>query len=93
MNSKLISFYVNEQSPKSNNKSYPSFNSRLLKNIPIAKTNPKNQKPIIEKADLMLQLNNDLQEQTQKFISLIKLLCDLFIKPYHLHGAYLKSRC
>jgi type I restriction-modification system DNA methylase subunit len=72
MNSKLISFYVNEQSPKSNNKSYPSFNSRLLKNIPIPKTNPTNQNHIIEKADLMLQLNNDLKEQNRKFITLLK---------------------
>ncbi len=35
MNSKLMTFYLNEQTPKSSNKSYPSFNSRLLKNIPI----------------------------------------------------------
>src|SRR5690606_2655026 len=40
MNSKLLTYYVNEETPKAANKSYPSFNSRLLKNIPV-KTNRK----------------------------------------------------
>ena len=35
LNSKLMTYYVYEQSPKSSNKSYPSFNSKLLKGIPI----------------------------------------------------------
>jgi hypothetical protein len=35
LNSKLFTYYVFEQTPKSNNKSYPSFNSRLLKELPI----------------------------------------------------------
>jgi very-short-patch-repair endonuclease len=35
INSKLMTYHIFEQTPKSSNKSYPSFNSRLLKSIPI----------------------------------------------------------
>ena len=36
INSKLFTYIVFISSPKSSNKSYPSFNSKLLKNLPIA---------------------------------------------------------
>ena len=67
LNSKLINYYVNEQSPKSNNKSYPSFNSKLLKNIPIIDCDLKIKNILIEKADQMLEFNINLEEQTGKF--------------------------
>jgi hypothetical protein len=35
--------------------------------LPIPKTFLENQQPLIEKADLMLSLNKNLQEQSQKF--------------------------
>ncbi len=35
LNSKLMTYYLYEQTPKSSNKSYPSFSSELIKNIPI----------------------------------------------------------
>jgi REP element-mobilizing transposase RayT len=71
INSKLMSFYVNEQSPKSQNKSYPSFNSRLLKNIPIA-CSTRQQKDNLEfKVDLILKYENDFRIQTQKLSAYI----------------------
>jgi len=70
LNSKLISYYIYEQSPKSTNKSYPSFNSRLIKNIPIKLC--KNQQPFIEKADLMLSLHNQFQAEKTNFLNTVK---------------------
>jgi type I restriction-modification system DNA methylase subunit len=40
--------------------------------LPIKKLESYSQQPFIDKADVMIQLNKDLQEQTQKFISLLK---------------------
>jgi type I restriction-modification system DNA methylase subunit len=67
LNSKLINHYVYEQSPKSSNKSYPSFNSKLLKNIPIIDCDIELKNSFIEKADQMLSLNKDLNDYSQKF--------------------------
>ena len=67
INSKLINYYVNEQSPKSGNKTYPSFNSKLLKNIPIKECSKDVKFILSEKANQMLSLNKELQEQSQKF--------------------------
>ncbi|MHA1575167.1 MAG: Eco57I restriction-modification methylase domain-containing protein, partial [Alphaproteobacteria bacterium] len=72
INSKLLSYYVEEQSPKSNNKSYPSFNSKLIKNIPIKDINVEAQQPFIEKADLMLSLNKELQKEKENFLNTLK---------------------
>ena len=71
INSKLMSFYVNEQSPKSQNKSYPSFNSRLLKNIPIACCTMEQKDNFELKVDLILKNENDFQSQTQKLSTYI----------------------
>lgn len=54
INSKLFSYYVNEQSPKSSNKSYPSFNSRLLKELPIIQCNKQDKEKIIIRVDNIL---------------------------------------
>ncbi|RCS26469.1 restriction endonuclease subunit M [Polaribacter sp. WD7] len=72
LNSKLLTYYVNEQSPKSNNKSYPSFNSRLLKEIPIpiCDDNPKNR--IISNADIMSLKVSEKIKFRDKFIKYIK---------------------
>ncbi|MBR9832917.1 type II restriction endonuclease [bacterium] len=56
MNSKLMTYYLFEQTPKSTNKSYPSFTSRLLKSIPIKFDKPK----IIGRiAELALQIHQN----------------------------------
>jgi hypothetical protein len=46
------------------------FDNPITNRIPIPVD--FNQKPFIEKADLMLSLNKDLQEQSQKFLRTIK---------------------
>ncbi len=67
INSKLLTYYVNEQSPKSQNKSYPSFNSRLLKSIPIALGNGTIKSEIVEKVNYILKGETDLQTIIFKF--------------------------
>ena len=72
INSKLFTYYVNEQSPKSGNKSYPSFNSRLIKNLPIADCSFSKKEQIINKANKMLLLNSDFQKVSSKFLKLLQ---------------------
>ena len=67
INSKLINYFVFEQSPKSSNKSYPSFNSKLLKNIPIKDSESKFKDKLIEFGESMLEMTKGLKEQSQKF--------------------------
>lgn len=67
INSKLLTYYVNEQSPKSQNKSYPSFNSRLLKSIPIALGNETIKTEIIKRVDVILMGEKDCQILISKF--------------------------
>ena len=71
VNSKLINYYVFEQSAKSANKSYPSFNSRLLKNIPIKACSPECKKKFCDLAEKMLSLNTDLQTNRKQFLNLL----------------------
>ena len=71
MNSKLFNYYVGEQSPKSNNKSYPSFNSRLLKNLPIKKLSEELQQTLIDKVDINIVLHNNFYESIEKFNRMI----------------------
>ena len=73
MNSTLFTFYINEQSPKSSNNTYPSFNSKLIKNIPIKDIPRLEQEPFIEKANLMLELNRQLQSSKQAFLTELNL--------------------
>lgn len=56
MNSKLFSYYLFEQTPKGSNKSYPSFTSDLIKNIPIKNISLKEQKPFIDLVDKIISL-------------------------------------
>lgn len=68
-----MTYYINEQSAKSSNKAYPSFNSKLIKNLPIKNITLEQQEPFIQKADLMLELNKKLQELKQNFINELNL--------------------
>ncbi len=67
VNAKLFTYFITEQSAKSSNKSYPSFSSKLIKELPIKVATKTEQQPFIEKADQMLSLNKELQELSQKF--------------------------
>lgn len=68
MNSKLFTYYVMVKSPKRNNKSYPSFSSKLIKNIPIKKTVGQEKQTFIEKANQMLTLHKTFQEKKNRFL-------------------------
>ncbi|MCK5110967.1 MAG: Eco57I restriction-modification methylase domain-containing protein [Arcobacteraceae bacterium] len=73
MNSKLMTYYINEQSPKSDNKTYPSFNSKLIKNIPIKNILLENQEPFVTNVDLIMTLISNLFETKQNFINELEL--------------------
>lgn len=67
LNSKLFNYYVSEQSPKSDNKSYPSFNSRLLKNLPIKRASEMTQNSLTNKVDLIIDFHNNFYVSIKKF--------------------------
>ena len=69
LNSKLISYYVIHTSPKSKNKSFPSFTSKQLKSVPIKKTTDSQRKRIHTLVDYILWLNTqELSDLTDKLI-------------------------
>ncbi len=67
LNSNLFTYYVNEQSPKSNNKSYPSFNSRLLKQLPIVMCDEEEKVKLINKVNFIIKVINELIVSSNKF--------------------------
>ena len=69
INSSLMTYYIYEQSPKSDNKTYPSFNSKLIKNIPIKNISPEEQIPYINYTNLMMKLNLQIVDTKQNFIN------------------------
>ncbi len=73
INSKLLTYYVNEHSPKSDNKSYPSFTSRLLKEIPIIKCNKNEKNEIIKRVDKILNGMRVVEEHSQQFCNYISM--------------------
>jgi len=54
LNSKLFTYYLFEQTPKGSNKSYPSFTSEIIKNIPIKKISLNEQKIFADLVDKIL---------------------------------------
>ena len=67
LNSSLLSYYFVKNTAKSVRKLFPKIILNDLRKFPIKKISIAEQQPFIEKADLMLSLNKDLQEQSQKF--------------------------
>jgi hypothetical protein len=51
---------------------FPKIKGYQIKELPIKEISLSDQQPFIEKANEMLQLNKDLQEQNHKFISLLQ---------------------
>jgi len=71
LNSRLINYYyVNVFSMRSS--LTVNVTQGYLSQIPIPKLSEKEQKPFIEKADLMLKLNKDFYEKKNKFFNRIK---------------------
>ena len=67
LNSKLLSYYFVKNTAKSVRKLFPKIILNDLRKFPIKKIKPEFQEPFIEKTDLILALNKELQEQSQKF--------------------------
>ena len=67
LNSSLLSYYFVKNTAKSVRKLFPKIILNDLRKFPIKKISNSNQQPFIEKADLMLSLNKDLQEVSLKF--------------------------
>lgn len=65
LNSNLIGWYHNKTSPKANKGLFPKILVNDVRKLPIKIS--ENQQPFIEKADLMLLLNKELQSLVQKF--------------------------
>ena len=66
LNSKLMAFFFRYSNNEFDNL-FPKIRVAEFKNLPIKNISLETQQPFIEKAYLMLSLNKDLQEQSQKF--------------------------
>ncbi len=66
LNSLVIQFYYQTKFA-ANTDIFPKIRIGQVKEIPIKKISKKNQEPFIEKADIMLSINKDLQDITSKF--------------------------
>ena len=73
VNSKLITHYIITESPKSKNKSYPSFTSKMIKELPIKQISITSQQPFIEKADQMIDLNKQFHQTQNEFLDWLKI--------------------
>lgn len=91
LNSKLLSYYFVKNTAKSVRKLFPKIILNDLRKFPIKKINPVEQLPFIEKADLMLSLNKDLQEQSKKFQRTIQRKFNLEDLPKKLQDWYVLS--
>lgn len=67
LNSTLMSYYFKVNTAKSVRKLFPKIILNDLRKFPIRKTNKENQTTFIEKADLLLKLNQELQSISRKF--------------------------
>lgn len=67
LNSKLLNFYYKNKFSTKKVDLYPEIQSYLFNSLPIKNIPLSSQQPFVEKADLMLSLNKDLQELNGKF--------------------------
>jgi hypothetical protein len=70
---------------------YININKENLGNVPVKNISTSHKLPFIEKADLMLSLNKDLQEQSQKFQRTIQRKFSLEDLPKKLQDWYVLS--
>lgn len=77
LNSKLITYYSFEQSPKSGNKSYPSFTSKLIKSIPVAVPSEKSK-------EYLIYLTDSINEQINSFYIKINSFAEYLTAKFNL---------
>ncbi|MBP6425384.1 MAG: N-6 DNA methylase [Flavobacterium sp.] len=88
LNSSLIGWYCKKVSPKANKGLFPKILVNDIKNIPLFEISKENQQPLIQKADSMLKLNSELQEQSQKIQRTIQRKFELEELPKKLQDWY-----
>jgi len=91
INSKLVSWYNIMTSPKGNRLTFPKILIGDIRKIPIIEAGTEKQIEIIEKVDILLSLNKDRQEQSQKFQRTIQRKFDLEVLPKKLQDWYALS--
>lgn len=91
LNSSLISYYFLKNTAKSVRKLFPKIILNDLRKFPIKKISPIEQKPFIEKVDIMLALNKELHEQSQKFQRTIQRKFEIETLPKKLQDWYVLS--
>jgi len=88
--SKLCFTYFKKSNVNLNREAFPKINVNTLESFPVPEIELLGtQVPFIEKADLMLSLNKELQEASQKFQSTIKRKFALEVLPNKLQDWYL----
>lgn len=90
LNSKLIVFLM-ELYAISRRGGYLEYKTQYISKLPIKNIKESEQQPFIEKADLMLSLNKDLQDQSQKFQRTLHRKFELEVLPKKLQDWYLLS--
>ncbi len=73
LNSTVLNFYYKKKFSTKKIDLFPEIQSYLFQALPIKEISKDLQQPFIEKANLMLSLNKELQEKSEKFIKRIKL--------------------
>lgn len=91
LNSTMISYYFVKNTAKSVRKLFPKIILNDLRKFPIKNISPSQQQPFIEKAYLMISLNKELQESSQKFQRSIERKFELTELPKKLQDWYLLS--
>ena len=90
LNSKLLDYFFQIIFGDTRS-TFPIMKSGNIESLPIPKVKLETQQPFIEKADLMLSLNKDLQDQSQKFQRTIQRKFELESLPKKLQDWYLLS--
>jgi hypothetical protein len=73
LNSSLMSYYFIKNTAKAVRKMFPKVILKDLRQFPFKEISFVNQEPFIQKTDLMLELNKQLQETKQNFINELEL--------------------
>lgn len=90
LNSKLMAFFFRYSNNEFDNL-FPKIRVAEFKSLPIKNISFELQTPLVDKANLMLSLNKDLQEQSQKFQRIIQRKFELESLPKKLQDWYLLS--
>lgn len=87
LNSKLMAFFFRYSNNEFDNL-FPKIRVAEFKTLPIKKVSNETQKPFVEKTQLMLLLNKELVELSQKFQRTLQRKFDLEILPKKLENWY-----